>query len=65
MAYLLSLLVGIGVGVAYALLGIRSPAPRLAPGVGMRARVVGEQAVLYVKARVADRPTAATGEHRQ
>ena len=65
MAYLLSLLVGIGVGVAYALLGIRSPAPPLVALVGLLGIVLGEQGVLYVKARVADRPTAATGEHRQ
>ena len=65
MTYLLSLLVGIGVGVAYALLGIRSPAPPLVALVGLLGIVLGEQAVLYVKARVADRPTAATGEHQQ
>ncbi len=60
MAYLVSLLVGIGVGVAYALLGVRSPAPPLVALVGLLGIVLGEQGVPWVKAHVADRRVAAT-----
>ena len=59
MPYLVSLLVGIGVGVAYALLGVRSPAPPLVALVGLLGIVLGEQGVTWV-ARVADRRVAAT-----
>ena len=51
MAYLISLLVG--VGVVYALLRVPSPAP---PLVGLLGIVVGEQGVPWVKASIADRP---------
>ncbi len=70
MAYLVSLLVGIGVGVAYALLGVRSPAPPLVALVGLLGIVLGEQGVSYLKARAVDPPVvaatsaAATGDHR-
>ena len=56
MAYLTSLLVGVGVGVVYALLDVRSPAPPLVALVGLLGIVVGEQGVPLVKAWVANRP---------
>ncbi|MBV9094934.1 MAG: DUF1427 family protein [Streptosporangiaceae bacterium] len=59
MAWLISLLVGIGVGAAYALLGVRSPAPPLVALVGLLGIVVGEQGVPWVKARIADRHVVA------
>ncbi len=43
--YLVSLLVGSAVGVAYGLLQVRSPAPPLIALVGLLGMVVGEQAV--------------------
>ena len=60
MAYLASLMVGVAVGVAYALIGVRSPAPPLVALVGLLGIVLGEQGVPWVKAHVADRRVAAT-----
>ena len=51
MAYLLSLLVGTAVGVAYALLGIRSPAPPLVALLGLLGMVLGEAGTNRVKHR--------------
>ncbi len=56
MAWLLSLLVGIAVGVTYALLGVKSPAPPLVALVGLLGIVLGEQGVPWVKTQFADRP---------
>lgn len=55
MAYLVSLLVGIAVGVAYALLGVKSPAPPLVALFGLLGIVMGEQGVPWVKAWIAER----------
>jgi XapX domain-containing protein len=43
--YLISLLMGLGVGVAYSLLQVRSPAPPLIALVGLLGMVLGEQAI--------------------
>ncbi len=56
MAWFLSLLVGIAVGVAYALIGVKSPAPPLVALVGLLGIVLGEQGVPWVKTQLADRP---------
>ncbi|MGA7540654.1 MAG: DUF1427 family protein [Steroidobacteraceae bacterium] len=41
--YLISLLMGLAVGVAYALVHVRSPAPPLIALVGLLGMVLGEQ----------------------
>ena len=43
--YLVSLLMGLAVGVAYGLVAVRSPAPPLIALVGLLGMVLGEQAV--------------------
>lgn len=48
-AYLVSLLMGLAVGVAYGLLHVRSPAPPLIALVGLLGMVLGEQAIYAVK----------------
>jgi XapX domain-containing protein len=52
MSYLISLGVGLVVGVAYALIGVRSPAPPLVALVGLLGMVGGEQLVPLVKSWV-------------
>jgi XapX domain-containing protein len=47
--FIASLLMGLAVGVAYALAGIRSPAPPLVALVGLLGIVLGEQAVALAK----------------
>ena len=47
--YLISLLMGLAVGVAYALVQVRSPAPPLIALVGLLGMVLGEQAVDMAK----------------
>jgi XapX domain-containing protein len=49
MNYLISLAVGLVVGVAYALIGVRSPAPPLVALAGLLGMVGGEQLVPMVK----------------
>jgi XapX domain-containing protein len=49
MSYLISLGVGLVVGVAYALIGVRSPAPPLVALAGLLGMVGGEQLVPLVK----------------
>jgi XapX domain-containing protein len=51
--YLVSLLMGLGVGVAYGLVEVRSPAPPLIALVGLLGMVVGEQAVDMAKRQFA------------
>jgi XapX domain-containing protein len=51
--YLVSLLMGLVVGVAYALVNVRSPAPPLIALVGLLGMVLGEQAVDVVKRHLA------------
>jgi len=47
--FIISLLMGLVVGVAYGLSGVRSPAPPLVALVGLLGMVLGEQAVGIVK----------------
>ena len=49
MPYLISLAVGLGVGVAYGLLGVRSPAPPVIALMGLLGMLLGEQAVAYLR----------------
>jgi XapX domain-containing protein len=49
MTFLLSLLVGLGVGVLYAVLDVRSPAPPVIALLGLLGMVVGEHVVLYIR----------------
>ena len=51
--YLVSLLMGFAVGVAYGLVGVRSPAPPLIALVGLLGMVLGELAVDKAKHRLA------------
>lgn len=57
--YLLSTLVGLGVGVAYGLLGVRSPAPPVIALLGLLGILLGEQAVSFVKRWHSDHPVSA------
>lgn len=57
--YLLSLGAGILVGVLYAVMGVRSPAPPTIALVGLLGMLVGEQLVPVVKRLVAGEPVAA------
>jgi XapX domain-containing protein len=47
--YLVSLVMGLAVGVAYGLVQVRSPAPPLIALVGLLGMVLGEQAINAVK----------------
>lgn len=49
MTYLLSLCIGLGVGVAYALLGVRSPAPPIIALLGLLGMLAGETAVGWLR----------------
>jgi XapX domain-containing protein len=49
MSYVISLGVGLIVGIAYALIGVRSPAPPLVALAGLLGMVGGEQLVPLVK----------------
>jgi XapX domain-containing protein len=49
MAYLLSIGVGLAVGVAYALLGVRSPAPPIIALLGLLGMLAGETAVNWLR----------------
>ncbi len=51
--YLLSLFMGLAVGVAYGLVGLPSPAPPLIALAGLFGMVLGEQAVDIAKRHVA------------
>ncbi len=50
--YLVSVLMGLAVGVAYGLIQVRSPAPPLIALVGLLGMVLGEQAVDTVRHHV-------------
>lgn len=45
MAYVISLAVGIGVGILYGLIRVKSPAPPLVALVGLLGMVIGESAI--------------------
>ncbi len=51
--YLISLLMGLAVGVAYGLVQVRSPAPPLIALIGLLGMVLGEQAVDMAKHHLA------------
>ncbi|KAA0679277.1 XapX domain-containing protein [Roseomonas genomospecies 6] len=59
MPYLLSLGAGVLVGILYALLGVRSPAPPTIALIGLLGMLVGEQAVPVVKRLLAGQPVLA------
>ena len=58
--YLVSLLVGLAVGVAYGLLQVRSPAPPLIALVGLLGMVLGEQAIDTVRHHFVPPPAQAS-----
>jgi len=58
-SYVLSLAVGLGVGIAYGLLGVRSPAPPVIALLGLLGMLLGEQAVSFVKRWHSDNPVSA------
>jgi XapX domain-containing protein len=57
--YLLSLGAGLLVGVLYAMMGVRSPAPPAIALLGLLGMLLGEQAVPIVKRLVAGAPVVA------
>ena len=59
--YLISLAAGVLVGVVYALLGVRSPAPPVVALVGLAGILIGEQAVPLAKEFLAGRQTLSIG----
>ena len=63
MVCVVSLLVGIGVGVIYALLGVKSPAPPVVALFGLLGIVAGEQGVPWAKRLLADRSVSAPASH--
>ncbi len=58
--YLISLAMGLAVGVAYGLVHVRSPAPPLIALVGLLGMVLGEQAVDMAKRHLPPPPGAAS-----
>jgi XapX domain-containing protein len=60
--YVVSLLMGLAVGVAYGLVEVRSPAPPLIALVGLLGMVMGEQAVDMAKRQFAP-PADASAQH--
>ena len=58
--WLVSLLVGAGVGVLYALLGVKSPAPPLAALFGLLGMVAGEHGTAWVQERLVGPESAAS-----
>jgi XapX domain-containing protein len=60
---LVSILMGLAVGVAYGLVQVRSPAPPLIAPVGLLGMVLGEQAVDMAKRHLA--PVAHTSAQQQ
>jgi XapX domain-containing protein len=57
-SYLIALAVGLLVGMIYALLGVRSPAPPVVALVGLLGILVGEQIVPIAKRLVVGQPVA-------
>ncbi|UPG88016.1 XapX domain-containing protein [Luteibacter aegosomaticola] len=47
--YIVSLVFGLGVGVAYGMFGVRSPAPPMIALIGLLGMLAGEAAVAWVK----------------
>lgn len=61
MEYVLSLIVGLGVGILYGLLHVRSPAPPVVALIGLLGMVAGEQAVSMARGRPQAPPAASVG----
>jgi XapX domain-containing protein len=51
--FAISLTIGLGVGLVYGLLRVRSPAPPIIALVGLLGMLLGEQAVAIVRSRMA------------
>jgi XapX domain-containing protein len=60
LGYLVSLLMGVAVGIAYGLVQVRSPAPPLIALVGLLGMVLGEQAIITARHHFA--PGSASAE---
>jgi XapX domain-containing protein len=60
--YIVSLLMGLIVGVVYGLVQVRSPAPPLVALVGLLGMVIGEQAVDMAKRHFQPPPQSSTGQ---
>ena len=56
--YLVSLVMGLAVGVAYGLIQVRSPAPPLIALIGLLGMVLGEQAIDMAKRHISPFPRA-------
>jgi XapX domain-containing protein len=56
--YLVSLVMGLTVGVAYGLVQVRSPAPPLIALIGLLGMVLGEQAIDMAKRHISPFPHA-------
>lgn len=63
--YLVSLAVGILVGIIYALLQVRSPAPPVVALIGLLGMLIGEQVVPPVKRMLAGEPVTAAWFHSE
>jgi XapX domain-containing protein len=60
--YIVSLLMGLAVGVAYGLVQVRSPAPPLFALVGLLGMVLGEQAIYTAKSHLSPPAHSSAGE---
>ena len=57
----LSFVVGLGVGVIYALVRVKSPAPPIIALLGLLGMVIGEQVGIWIQTKKLDVPRAAFG----
>jgi len=57
--FLLSFAVGLGVGVLYGLIRVKSPAPPIVALLGLLGMVLGEQFGIWIQTKKADVPRAA------
>ena len=60
--YLVSLVMGLAVGVAYGLVQVRSPAPPLIALIGLLGMVLGEQAIDLAKRHFSLAPQVSIGQ---
>jgi XapX domain-containing protein len=51
--FAISLIIGLGVGLVYGLLRVRSPAPPIVALVGLLGMLLGEQAIAILRSRLA------------
>ena len=63
--YIVSLGAGILVGIIYALLQVRSPAPPVGALIGLRGMLIGEQVVPPIKRLLAGEPVTAAWFHAE